>query len=259
MWRDSAKTSHRDTFLGLAIRTARAPLVLNVRPGSLIKYAFVTDEGAIEHKENTLNLLATMTLPVSFHADHVLKPPQNPIPHPNEAIFKDWYTFPDAPPLYSRDWANWDGTEMRLPFLNSTLHGVEASINIPYRLPAPIEPFIFCDPEECGLFDSFAFRCDGAYYFYDYERQTVQRCHGTYESPAAFLRAELEPFSVYATQNPRMEELVALRMKLFEVFKSSPPGAGPLDEWSALHEEKKVVFRNPPPNEIYTEIFPWED
>jgi hypothetical protein len=177
MWRDIAKTFHRDTFLGLAIRTARDPPILNVRPGSLIKYAF-DDEGAIEHKENTLNLLATMTLPVSVHADHVLKPPQNPIPHPNEAIFKDWYTFPDPPPLYSRDWANWDGTEMRLPCLNSTLRGVEASINIPYRLLVPIEPLIFYDPEKCGLFDSFAFRCDGAYYFYDYERH-VGRCGGT--------------------------------------------------------------------------------
>lgn len=73
----------------------------------------------------------------------------------------------------------------------------------------------------------------------------MRRYHGTYESPAAFLCAELDLFSVHAPQNPRMEELAALRMKF--------------DEWTALHEEKKVVFRNPPPNELYTEIFPWED
>ncbi|KAJ7834219.1 hypothetical protein B0H14DRAFT_2591000 [Mycena olivaceomarginata] len=224
MWRDIAKTFHRDTFLGLAIRTARAPPILNVRPGSLIKYAF-DDEGAIEHKENTLNLLATMTLPVSVHADHVLKPPQNPIPHPNEAIFKDWYTFSDPPPLYSRDWANWDGMEMRLPCLNSTLRGVDASINIPYQLLVPIEPLIFYDPEEYS---------DGA------EGTTAH----TSRLPHFYVRS-WTLFSVHAPQNPRMEELAALRMKF--------------EEWTALHEEKGVMFRNPPPNELYTEIFPWED
>jgi hypothetical protein len=122
-----------------------------------------------------------------------------------------------------------------------------------YRLPAPMEPLIFWDPEGYGDWDDFAFACGGRYYFYDECRETVQRYYGTYASPTAFLRAQIESFVVAPRESARMLELYELQMRC-------EPSSLDREDWLyRINQEMATEFRNPPPNELYTEIFPQEE
>ncbi|KAJ7204758.1 hypothetical protein GGX14DRAFT_459612, partial [Mycena pura] len=151
---------------------------------------------------------------------------------PDPAVFKDWYTTSNPPLYWSCNWAAWDGMEMWLPYWDACkwcdidmilpcnlsdamepegpdpdLLAVHVGFNGPFRLPAPIEPIIYYDPDGDGHFDAFAFRCgEQTYYYYDHESSTVRRYHGKYPSPVAFLSAHMDSFGVEPPKSRRLLE-----------------------------------------------------
>ncbi|KAF8200469.1 hypothetical protein K438DRAFT_1758695 [Mycena galopus ATCC 62051] len=166
-------------------------------------------------------------------------------PKPDPVIFKDWYTTPGLPQYWSCDWAAWRGTRMWIPPRSGSLP-VEVEFNGPFRLPAPIEPLMYFDPEGYGDLDCFAFRCGGKYCFYDSEDHMVRRYHGPYVSPTAFLVAEFAGFYIDPPTSARLREL---NQQLMELNLSDS------EEWRRLSEEYYMEAWNPPWNDLYTQLF----
>ncbi|KAF8172584.1 hypothetical protein K438DRAFT_2056244 [Mycena galopus ATCC 62051] len=168
---------------------------------------------------------------------------RGPIPDPS--IVKDWYTAPGIPPYWSCDWLAWRGTRMWMPphSTGSSLP-VEVQFNGPFRLPTPIEPLVYFDPNGHGDLDSFAFRCGGKYCYYDSENHMVRRYHGPYASPTAFLVAEFAGFNVDPPISARLREL---HRQIIELDYG--------EERRLLDEECAMEARNPPWNDLYTQLF----
>ncbi|KAF8140783.1 hypothetical protein K438DRAFT_699236 [Mycena galopus ATCC 62051] len=168
---------------------------------------------------------------------------------PDPTIFKHWYTAPGIPPYWSCDWLAWEGTRMWMPPASNSKCSplpVEAKFNGPFRLPAPIDPLVYFDPNGYGDLDDFAFRCGKKYYFYDSENHIVRRYHGPYASPTAFLVAEFAGFYVDLPPSARSRELYR---------QLSEPDLGYGEERRLLSDEYHMELRNPPWNNLYTELF----
>ncbi|KAF8186463.1 hypothetical protein K438DRAFT_1835662 [Mycena galopus ATCC 62051] len=163
---------------------------------------------------------------------------------------QDWYTSPSLPPYSSCDWAAWGGTEMWVPDPHSSILPVEVDFIRLFRLPGPIEPLAFYDPNGCADFDCFAFRCGERYYFYDYDSWAVRQYHGRFASPGAFLSARIDSFYEVAPTSPRLAELYPVWRELWQ--------SCPVDKERiiAVEQEQESARLNPPPSELYTQIFP---
>lgn len=176
-------------------------------------------------------------------------------------VFRDWYTSPQIPYPWSCNWAHWEGTPKWLRHPGYPRPSIEDEFNGPYHLPAPLEPLIFWDGEGYGDWDHFTFVCDGTYYLYDDYRQSIRRYHGTYASPTAFLRAQLPTFEVEPPVSARYKELTE---RCAWWHKEHYPWCygedrWELQAWKQLNEDLDWEFKHPPPNDVYTEIFPEKD
>ncbi|KAF8197654.1 hypothetical protein K438DRAFT_1967207 [Mycena galopus ATCC 62051] len=170
-------------------------------------------------------------------------------PAPKSA-FQDWYTSHSLPQYWSCDWAAWVGTQMWVSDPHSFILPVEVDFLRPFRLPGPIEPVAFYDPDGNADFDCFAFRRGEDYFFYDRDCWTVRQYHGRFESPGAFLSTRNDSFGQAAPLSPRLVELQALWQDLCKSYPASK------EQLFALQREQAEERLNPPPNDLYTEIFP---
>ncbi|KAF8151867.1 hypothetical protein K438DRAFT_1865002 [Mycena galopus ATCC 62051] len=182
--------------------------------------------------------LGPVTSPPRARVENTHGPLVSVIPTP---IFQDWYTSPSLPPYSSCDWAAWGGTEMWVPDPHSSILPVEVDFIRLFRLPGPIEPLVFYDPDGCADFDCFAFRCGERYYFYDYDSWAVRQYHGRFASPGAFLSARIDSFYEAAPTSPRLDELYPVWQELWQ--------SCPVDKERiiAVEKEQEAASLNPPP------------
>ncbi|KAJ7921468.1 hypothetical protein B0H13DRAFT_1984822 [Mycena leptocephala] len=166
--------------------------------------------------------------------------------NPIQPVYKDWYSTQDVPWPWSCDWARWVHTSKWIR--NGPLLPVEYEFNGPYRLPAPLEPILFCDPERDGEWHDFAFFCGGQYYYYDACSPMVRRFHGTYASPAAFLRARIETLGHLPPINPSVREFVD---RWYGIDRPWPPSATQDEDFRRAQQKMDMESRFPPPNDVY--------
>ncbi|KAF8201935.1 hypothetical protein K438DRAFT_1758202 [Mycena galopus ATCC 62051] len=142
------------------------------------------------------------------------------------------------------------------PDRESPILGVEALFNGPFRLPAPLEPVLFHDADGSGDFDCFVFHDgEGTYYFYDHDRRTVRRYHGRFHSHYAFLHAQFDSFDEEAPVSTRASQLYARQCDL-SWGPHSLTATEKAEQLKAVKQEREIELRNPPPNVLYTELFP---
>ncbi|KAJ7629728.1 hypothetical protein DFH06DRAFT_1304034 [Mycena polygramma] len=129
---------------------------------------------------------------------------------------------------------------------------IEAELNGPYRLPAPIEPLMFFDPDRMGRYPhdpKFAFACGGRCYFYREEDESVRLYRAHYASPTAFLHAARASFEDPALPvSARHEELLeGYRRWLDDHY----PEIYPAELSERLCDELEWEGMHPPANDIY--------
>ncbi|KAJ7777713.1 hypothetical protein DFH07DRAFT_1056479 [Mycena maculata] len=169
------------------------------------------------------------------------------------------YTTPNIPWPWSCDWEMWSGTDLWISD-DGKSRGIEEELNGPFRLAPPIEPLIFYDPDGDRRIDFdflFAFTCGGEYYRDGEGRGAVRRYHDRFATE--FLCARFASFGVPERDSTQYLELVRQSSRWHHTDFTLSPTDEHEAQWARWEEQMKSAWRNPPPNDLYTEIFREEE